>query len=203
MNSFTRHVGRAAPLMRPNIDTDVIAPLNRSSSSGEPGALVFESLRYNDDGSLNDQFVLNRPEYEGASVLLTGRNFGTGSSRESAVTGLLAIGIRCVIASSYGEIFYNNCFANGLLPVVLSEEQVDALALAVTNNPSAELVVDLESTSVKHPDFPGVISFNVGERLKKKMLLGLDDLSEILAHEDEFSAYQARDRGVRPWVYDW
>lgn len=204
MRAFTTHTGIAAPLLRPNIDTDLIIPLNRGVRGAEltPGQMVFESIRYLPDGSENPDFILNQIPYRRASILLTGENFGTGSSRESAVTGLMAFGLSVVIAPSFGQIFYNNCFGNGLMPVVLNPEQIAQLAEQVASNPLVEITVDLERMEIRHPELP-IISFSVDVRLRNKMLAGLDDIDEILEHTENTAQFESADRLQRPWIYDW
>ncbi len=204
MRAFTTHTGIAAPLLRPNIDTDVIIPLNRGARGAEltPGQLVFDSIRYLPDGSENPEFILNQIPFRRASILLTGENFGTGSSRESAVTSLMAFGFSAVIAPSFGQIFYNNCFGNGLMPVVLNPDQIAQLAEQVSINPLAEITVDLEKMEIRHPQL-ATISFSVEVRLRNKMLAGLDDIDEILEHTADTAQFESTDRTQRPWIYDW
>lgn len=204
MKAFTSHTGIAAPLLRSNIDTDLIIPLNRGARGAElsPGQMVFESIRYLPDGSENPDFILNQIPYRRASILLTGENFGTGSSRESAVTGLMDFGLSVVIAPSFGQIFYNNCFGNGLMPVVLNSGQIAQLAEQVAIYPLVEISVDLEKMEIRHPELPA-ISFSVEVRLRNKMLAGLDDIDEILGHTVDTAQFESADRVQRPWIYDW
>lgn len=204
MKVFTRHAGIAAPFLRPNVDTDVITPLNRPDRANVlgPGEIVFESIRYLPDGSENPDFILNQEPFRRATILLAGENFGTGSSRESAVTGLMAFGFEAIIAPSYGGIFYNNCFGNGLMPVILSAEEIELLAHRVSLNRHTTISVDLEKSVVIHAALPEM-PFEVDSRLRNKVLLGLEDLDEILQHQDETAAFQAKDATTRPWVYDW
>jgi 3-isopropylmalate/(R)-2-methylmalate dehydratase small subunit len=201
---FVRHSGIAAPFLRANVDTDVITPLNRPAASARLTAaeFIFESIRYRADGSENPDFVLNREPYRRASILLSGPNFGTGSSRESAVTGLVAFGFRAVLAPSFGEIFYNNCFANGLLPVELDLEVIERFARAVEAAPLVEMTVDLERNVVEREGI-GSVAFSVDARLRNKMLNGLNDLDEILQHTTTATAFREADRSRRPWIYDW
>lgn len=204
MKAFTRHAGIAAPFLRPNVDTDVITPLNRPDRANKlgPGEIVFESIRYQSDGAENPDFILNQEPFRRASILLAGENFGTGSLRESAVTGLMAFGFAAIIAPSYGGIFYNNCFGNGLMPVILSAEKIKQLVHQVSLNPHTAISVDLETSVVTHAALPEM-QFAVDSRLRNKMLLGLEDLDEILQHQDETAVFQAKDIISRPWVYDW
>ncbi len=204
MKAYISHTGIAAPFLRPNVDTDLIMPMNRQGSSAKlsPGELCFESIRYRADGSENPDFVLNQQPYRRASILLAGENFGTGNSRETAVTGLMAFGFQSIIAPSFGEIFYNNCFGNGMLPVILEASQIQQIADQVLLNPEIELTVDLESNTVRYPDLEA-IAFSVDARLRNKMLLGLEDLDEILSHGGDTADFQEEDRKNRPWIYDW
>ena len=204
MKAFTKHTGIAVPFLRPNIDTDLIIPLNRRARSAEmsQGEIIFESIRYQSDGSENPDFILNQLPFRQATILLAGENFGTGSSRESAVTGLMAFGFAVVIAPSFGGIFYNNCFGNGLMPVIMSAEQISLLAEQVQRNPLQLITVDLETNSVSHPNLE-TITFTLDERLRNKMLMGLEDLDEILLHMNKTTAYQTLDKASRPWIYDW
>ena len=204
MKAFVRHTGIAAPFLRPNVDTDLIIPLNRRERSAEmgPGEFIFESIRYHADGTENPDFILNQIPYRQATILLSGENFGTGSSRESAVTGLMAFGFTAVIAPSFGGIFYNNCFGNGLMPVILDAERIAQLAEQVERNPLTPITVDLETSTVKHPAL-AAMAFTLDGRLRNKMLLGLEDLDEILQHQDKTAAFQSLDSSRRPWIYDW
>ena len=202
--SFVSHTGIAAPFLRPNVDTDLIMPLNRRGARANlsPGQICFESIRYFADGSENPDFILNQQPYRDASILLAGDNFGTGSSRESAVTGLMAFGFRSIIASGFGEIFHNNCFANGMLPVILDAEVIQGIADQVRLNPEVEMTVDLKENQIRRPGLDAV-SFSIGSRLRNKMLLGLRDLDEILLHSDDTDAFEKEDRRNRPWIYEW
>lgn len=202
--SFVSHTGIAAPFLRPNVDTDVIMPLNRRGASANlsPGEICFESIRYLVDGSENPDFILNRQPYREGSILLAGDNFGTGSSRESAVTGLMAFGFRSIVAPSFGEIFYTNCFANGMLPVTLGAEVIEEIADQVMLDPEVEMTVDLEQNQIQRPGLDAV-SFSIDPRLRNKMLLGLRDLDEILRYSNETDAFENEDRRNRPWIYEW
>ena len=205
MNSFTTLHATAAPLMRENIDTDVIIRIERLVGNGIRGTLArwcFAALRYRPDGSEDPAFILNRPPYRDAQILIAGRNFGCGSSREGAVWSLQEMGISCIIASSYGDIFFNNCFQNGVLPVVLDEAAVESLAAEVEQSQGAGKVgVDLAACEVIAPSgrrYP----FQVEQRRREAMLQGLDEIGVTLRRADEIAAFQARDRARRPWVYD-
>lgn len=192
MRPFVRETGRAVPLDRVNVDTDQIIPkqfLKRIERTGF-GQFLFYDWRYLSDGSPNPEFVLNRPQYKGATILIAGRNFGSGSSREHAPWALTDYGFRAVIAPSFADIFYNNCFQNGLLPVVLPEEAVNEL-MKRAQEPGYQLTVDLERCVVE--DGEGFrAEFAVDEFRRHRMLHGLDEIGLTLQYEDEIGAYEAR-----------
>lgn len=204
MEPFVRHAGAAVPFLRPNVDTDVIIPIIRlvSSRPSTWGQYCFESIRYLEDGSDDPNFVLNQAAYRDASILLAGPNFGCGSSREGAVTALMGFGFRCIIAPSFGEIFYNNCFKNGMLPIVLGEGLVQRLAESVSAHPEYEMKVDLEQCSVEWPGLE-TIAFEIDSQRRSKLLKGLDDIQETLMHMEAIDTFQENDRKLRPWIYDW
>ncbi len=200
---FTILEGTAAPLMRENIDTDVIIRINRLVGSDQKnlGPWAFEAMRYRPDGSENPEFVFNQPRYRGASILLGGRNFGCGSSREGAVSAIHGMGVRCVIAPSFGDIFFGNCFQNGVLPIVLPQKEVDRLAEeARTSTAGATFVVDLEAREIRTPG-QRVVPFNVDPIRREALLLGLDPIAATRQYDANFAAFQARDKQERPWVY--
>ena len=204
MEKFTKITGIAAPLMRRNIDTDAIIPgkeLLKVAKSGF-GEGLFGQWRYTDGKQIeNPDFVLNKPPYRDAIILLAGANFACGSSRENAVWALKDFGIRCVIAPSFGFIFYSNCFKNGLLPVILPDEQVDELARQVEQSDGKGLVtVDLESCKVIAPDGQ-MFQFTVKKIQREALLEGLDAIDTTLRYEHDINAFQERDRLKRPWVY--
>ena len=204
MDKFTKITGVAAPLMQPNIDTDAIVPsrfLTRTTKTGKSGfgEVLFSDWRFEADGSPKPDFVLNRPEYAGANILLAAENFGCGSSREHAVWALLGFGIRCVIAPGFGEIFYNSSFVNGLLPVVLDKEKVVALADVVGAGGGA-MTVDLETQEVMGPDGT-VHAFEIDAARREALLKGLDAIAVTLKREAEITAFQDADRQSRPWIY--
>jgi 3-isopropylmalate/(R)-2-methylmalate dehydratase small subunit len=201
MQPFTEVTGPAASLMRANIDTDIIVRIERLTTvpREQLGRYCFEALRYRTDGGENPDFVLNQPLFRAAPILIAGLNFGCGSSREGAVWALMASGLRCVIAESFGDIFYNNCFQNGLLPVVLPSAAIRRLA-----DPAAlgeALTVDLVSCSISTSNGE-VISFEIDPARRQALLEGLDDISRTLKQHAEIAGWQLKDRVTRPWVWD-
>ncbi len=204
MQKFTTVAGPAAPLLMPNVDTDVIIPIQRLVGSGRTGLgpHAFERLRYLKDGSENPDFVLNRPPYRGAPILLAGPNFGCGSSREGAVWALMGMGFRAVLAPSFGDIFFNNCFQNGLLPVVLPEETIRRIATETEAAQGARhTVVDLVRQVVVTPE-GAEIPFRVDARKREALLEGLDDIALTLRLRDRIAAWQAADRAARGWAWE-
>jgi 3-isopropylmalate/(R)-2-methylmalate dehydratase small subunit len=199
MEKFTTLSGVAAPLPMMNVDTDMIIPkqfLKTIKRSGLGKSLFFE-MRYDDSGADVPDFVLNRPPYRHASILIAGENFGCGSSREHAPWALLDFGIRCVIAPSFADIFYNNCFKNGILPIVLAREQVDTLMSVAERGASATFSIDLDRQMIQTPD--GVeIAFGVDAFRKGCLLGGLDDIGLTLQKVDKIAAYEARQHAQRP-----
>ena len=202
MEKFTRVTGVAAPLMRPNIDTDVIIPIDDCVTvpRGEQGRCAFRPLRYLADGSDNPDFILNREPYRKAVILLAGVNFGCGSSREPAVWALMGLGLRAIIAPSFGDIFYNNCFQNGVLAIILAEETVRALADAVEASPDSPMTVDLENCGIEHPGGMRV-PFSIDEARRTALLEGLDQVGITLRLDSKIASWQQSDRLKRPWVY--
>jgi 3-isopropylmalate/(R)-2-methylmalate dehydratase small subunit len=200
MQAFRRVSGPAAPLLRPNIDTDVIIRIERLGGAprDQLGRYAFEALRYCQDGSEEPNFVLNRPQFRSAPILIAGPNFGCGSSREGAVWAMMSAGLRCVIATSFGDIFYNNCFQNGMLPVMLSEADVDRLAEEAADG--AECTVDLIDCYVLTPA-GRKIAFKVDSQRREMLIEGVDDISRTLQSVNRISAWQANDRDERPWIW--
>ena len=192
MNSFRIHTGLVAPLDRANVDTDQIIPkqfLKRIERTGF-GEFLFFDWRYSPDGKLNPSFVLNEPRYQGASILVAGKNFGCGSSREHAPWALAEYGFRVVIASSFADIFANNCFKNGMLAVALPEAGVAGLMNRAQQNNGYELTVDLERQVLE--DWGGLsISFSVGDFQRYCLLEGLDDIALTLRHEGQIKTFEA------------
>jgi len=191
MHAFTVHTGLVVPLDRSDVDTDQIIPkqfLKRIERTGF-GPFLFFDWRYLDDGSPNPEFILNRPEYRGASVLLARRNFGCGSSREHAPWALENYGFRVVIAPSFADIFYNNCFKNAVLPIRFDDKTIDDLFARAQQHPGYQLTVDLERQSVTDA-FGLRIPFEVDAFRRHCLLNGLDDISLTLQHEAEIAAYE-------------
>ena len=197
MEPFVKLTGVVAPIDRVNIDTDAIIPavhLKRIERTGY-GEFLFSSWRFNEDGSPKPEFVLNQPDYQNASIIVAGRNFGCGSSREHAPWALNDFGIRCVIAPSFADIFFNNCFQNGLLPIVLSEEQVRRIIDLAADNPGIQLNVDLDAQRIWDENEEIVLEFEVEAFRRYCLLNGLDDIGLTLQQEDEIAAYEAA-RGI-------
>lgn len=197
MQPFTTVAGAAAPLLQANIDTDVIVRIERLTGGADLGHYAFEALRYLPDGSPNPNCVLNQPRFRDAPILLTGRNFGCGSSREGAVTALMAMGVRCVIAPSFGDIFHANCFRNGLLPVVLPEDALEKLA---AQSRDGDFTVDLKGQLVVAPSGEGV-AFSIDALQREALLEGLDEIGLTLKCADSISGWQKADWLNRPWVW--
>lgn len=203
MNKFTKLEGVAAPFLRQNVDTDMIIPMTRlvGTTRAEVEASGFALFRFNKDGTENPDFVLNQPAWKGAPILLAGDNFGCGSSREAAVWALAGMGIRAVIAPSFGDIFYNNCFQNGVLPVELPIEDIEQLAEEMRASPgNARVTVDLERQVVVSPR-GRELPFKVEANRRNALLQGLDDIGVTLTHQDKIEAWQTRDHAARPWVW--
>jgi 3-isopropylmalate/(R)-2-methylmalate dehydratase small subunit len=200
MQAFAVVSGKAAPLLMPNIDTDTIVRVEVISRSPEELApYAFEALRYLPDGTENPDFVLNQPPFRGAPILLGGPNFGCGSSRERAVWSLLGIGVRCIIAPSFGEIFFANCFRNGLLPLVLNEVAVGKLASQAQDG--ASFTVDLTARTLS-TSLGARLEFEVDEMRRQCLLQGLDEIEMTLGDASLIDAWQAGDRAARPWVWE-
>jgi len=211
MAPFTVLQGLVAPLDRANVDTDQIIPKQflKSIHRSGFGPNLFDAWRFLDHGepgmdparrTPNPDFVLNQPRYRGATILLARKNFGCGSSREHAPWALLEYGFRCVIAPSFADIFFTNCFKNGLLPVVLREPEVDALFHDCAAFPGFRLVVDLAAQSVATQERSRVLRFEVDAFRKYSLLHGLDEIGLTLRHADKIRAYEARRRAELPWL---
>jgi len=211
MEKFVRLDALVAPLDRANVDTDAIIPKQflKSIKRSGFGPNLFDAWRYLDPGEpgmdntrrpLNQEFVLNHPRYKGAQILLARENFGCGSSREHAPWALLDYGFRCVIAPSYADIFFNNCFKNGLLPVVLEAGAVDQLFREVEATPGYRLVVDLDKQVVLSPRGQA-FSFSIDPFRKHCLLNGLDEIGLTLQHADQIRAFEAKRRAEQPWLF--
>ncbi|GAA0514487.1 3-isopropylmalate dehydratase small subunit [Pigmentiphaga daeguensis] len=203
MTPFTRLESVAAPLLRDNIDTDLIIrvePLFNGVPRGELGPYCFESLRYRPDGTEDPDFVFNQLATRQARILLAGANFGCGSSREGAVWALLALGVRCVIAPSFGDIFYGNCFQNGLLPVRLPRADVESLAAQARNHPGVPMTVDLRQCFVAGAD-GARIGFDIQAQRREALLEGLDPIAQTLKRKHLIDDFQRHDALRRPWIH--
>jgi 3-isopropylmalate/(R)-2-methylmalate dehydratase small subunit len=196
MEKFMALSSVAAPFPQRNVDTDLIIRVERCTGTPREqlGAYAFEMVRFLPDGSENPEFVLNQPKYRGAKILVCGEFFGTGSSREMAVWAIAGMGIRCLIAPSFGQIFYGNCFQNGLLPIVVAPAVADALMREAGEGKTFE--VNLEQQTIN-----GSIRFEISPRRKKMLLEGVDELGLTLAMEPKIAAFEAADRQRRPWIY--
>ena len=201
MDKFTRLESVAAPLPIVNVDTDMIIPKDYLKTIKRTGLAegLFAEMRLNEDGSENPDFVLNKPAYRNAQILVAGDNFGCGSSREHAPWALLDRGIRCVISTSFADIFYNNCFKNGILPIVVAPDELDKLMDDAQRGANATLTVDLESQTIQGPD-GGTIRFDIDPHRKHCLLEGLDDIGLTLARDDSIAAYESTHANSRPWV---
>ena len=201
---FNKLTAIAAPIMRGNIDTDVIIRIERlvgNSVRGTLGKWAFGSLRYLPDGSENPDFILNREPYRRAEILVTGPNFGCGSSREGAVWALQEMGIRAIIGSGFGDIFFANCFQNGILPIVVDKKIVDALAADIEATQGAwRVCIDLEAQTIVSPS-GRQHAFEIDPRRREGLLLGLDEVSLTLQRDNEIRAFQSNDRAARPWIH--
>ena len=201
MDKFTTLTGIAAPLPLVNIDTDMIIPkqyLKTIQRTGL-GKGLFDEMRYDDHGNEIADFVLNQPAYRSAEILVAGDNFGCGSSREHAPWALLDFGIRCVISTSFADIFYNNCFKNGILPVVLPQEAVDALMEDARKGANARISVDLQAQTVSAADGT-VFTFEIDPFKKHCLLNGLDDIGLTLNKVSSIDAFETQAEQQRPWV---
>lgn len=203
MEPFTKLTGIAAPLGLVNVDTDKIIPAKwlKTIKRTGLGVALFESLRYRADGSENPDFLLNREPYRRAQILIAGENFGCGSSREHAPWALLDFGIRCVIAPSFADIFFNNCFKNGILPIVLPQEQVEILLQEASEARDPTFTVDLERQEIHRPTGNEVLRFEVDPFRRHCLLNGLDDVGLTMQKAGRIDAFEARQRAAQPWLY--
>ena len=212
MEPFSVHRGTVVPLDRANVDTDQIIPKQYLKSIKRTGfgENLFDAWRFVDEGEIgknpnerriNKEFILNDPRYQGVSILLGRRNFGCGSSREHAVWALFEFGIRCVIAPSFADIFYNNCFKNGLLPIVLKEEIIEYLFGLAAGSRALEIEVNLETQRL-FVETADDIPFEIEPGRKELLLLGLDDIGMTFKHSDEIREFEARHRQAMPWIFN-
>ncbi len=202
MEKFTNITGVAAPMPLVNIDTDMIIPkqyLKTIKRTGL-GKHLFDEMRFTPEGAEKPEFVLNQPAYRDAAILVAGENFGCGSSREHAPWALLDFGIRCIIAPSFADIFHTNCFKNGILPIALAEDQVDALMEDARKGENAILSIDLEKQEIARPD-GGVVRFDIDPFRKHCLINGLDEVALTLQKDDKIDAFEARQRGRQPWLF--
>jgi len=201
MQKFTVLEGVAAPLRVVNVDTDMIIPkqyLKTIKRSGL-GKGLFSEQRYKDDGSENPDFVLNKSAYRGAKILVAGDNFGCGSSREHAPWALADFGIRCIISTAFGDIFYNNCFKNGMLPIRVSPEDLEKLFDDADRGSNATLTIDLEKQEIRGPD-GGVVKFDIDPHRKHCLMEGLDDIGLTKEKQPKIDGYEQKLQAERPWL---
>ncbi len=201
MQKFTTLTGVAASLPMINVDTDMIIPkqfLKTIKRTGLGKSLFYE-LRYDDSGNERPDFVLNKPAYRNAEILVAGENFGCGSSREHAPWALLDFGIRCVISTGFADIFYNNCFKNGILPIKVKPEELEKLLDDANRGANAKITVDLEKQEIRGPD-GGVITFEIDAFRKHCLLNGLDDIGLTMQKETSIRSYEEKTAAARPWA---
>jgi 3-isopropylmalate/(R)-2-methylmalate dehydratase small subunit len=202
MEKFNKLSGVAAPMDMVNIDTDKIIPklhLRTIKRTGL-GKVVFEEMRFNEDGSEKPEFILNQEPYRDAKIIVAGDNFGCGSSREHAPWALLDFGVRCVISTSFADIFYSNCFKNGILPIRVSKDELDALMADARDKENPELTVDLETLEIRRPN-GGIVKFDVEEFRRKCLLDGLDDIGLTMQKKESIGGFEAKQKMLEPWLY--
>ncbi len=201
MDTFTTLTGVAAPLPIDNIDTDMIIPKQYLKTIRRTGlgAGLFAEMRYRDDGSENPDFVLNKPQYRKATILVAGDNFGCGSSREHAPWALLDFGVRCVISTAFADIFYNNCFKNGILPIKVTPEDLEKLMDDAQRGANATLTVNLEAQEIRGPD-GGVVKFEIDAFRKHCLIQGLDDIGLTMVEAPAIEIYERKSAAARPWL---
>jgi 3-isopropylmalate/(R)-2-methylmalate dehydratase small subunit len=201
MEKFDKHRGVAAPLNMINIDTDKLIPkqfLKTIKRTGL-GKHLFNEIRFNADGSENEDFVLNKPAYREASILVAGDNFGCGSSREHAPWALLDYGVKCVISTSFADIFFNNCFKNGILPIVVSKEELDQLMDDADNGANSVLDIDLENQHIGRPNGEK-INFEIDEFRKHCLINGLDDIGLTMQKQSNIDDFEKKSEAEKPWI---
>ena len=201
MDKFTQLTGVAAPMPEINIDTDRIIPKNylKTIKRTGLGTALFAEVRYDEQGKENPNFILNKPAYRKAEIIVAGDNFGCGSSREHAPWALLDFGIRCVISTSFADIFFNNSFKNGILPIKLPQSEVDKLMDDAERGANATLTIDLEKQEIRRPDGE-IITFDIDPFRKHCLLNGLDDIGLTLQHAKKIDSYESRQSADKPWL---
>ncbi len=202
MEKFTTITGVAAPLDMLNVDTDMVIPKQYLFTVERTGLGrgLFHEMRYDKDGNENPDFVLNKPQYRDAKILVTGENFGCGSSREHAPWALLGFGITCVIAPSFADIFYLNCFKNGILAIILPPDDMKKIMDDAERGANATLTIDLESQTIRGPD-GGEIKFEIDEFKKHCLLNGVDDIALTMEHTDKISSFEDGHKTTQPWLF--
>ncbi len=202
MKPYTNHTSTAALMDRSNVDTDQIIPkqfLKKVERSGF-GVHLFHDWRYNADGSDNADFELNKAAFKDAKILVAGDNFGCGSSREHAPWAIEDYGFNTIISTSYADIFYNNCFKNGILPIVVSRQELDQLMQEIRDNEGVKFTIDLPEQTISTPA-GSVVKFDIDEFRKQNLLLGLDDIGMTLQQVDKIDAFEARQQQTHPWLW--
>ena len=201
MDKFDKLTGVAAPMNMINVDTDMIIPKNflKTINRSGLGKNLFDEMRYDRDGNENPDFILNKSAYRQAKIIVAGDNFGCGSSREHAPWALLDFGIRCVISTSFADIFYNNCFKNGILPIKVTKEQLDDLMDDAERGSNATLTIDLESQTIQGPD-GGEVKFEIDEFKKHLLLNGLDEVGLTLQKSNKVDSFEAQQNASQPWL---
>jgi 3-isopropylmalate/(R)-2-methylmalate dehydratase small subunit len=201
MDKFTELEGVAAPLKMINVDTDMIIPARflKTIKRTGLGKHLFSAMRYKADGSENPDFVLNKPAYRNAKILVVDDNFGCGSSREHAPWALMDFGIRCVISTQFGDIFYNNCFKNGILPIKVSPEDLEKLFDDAERGANATLSINLAKQEIRGPD-GGVVKFDIDPHRKHCLLNGLDDIGLTMVKKNKIDNFETKAKAARPWV---
>jgi 3-isopropylmalate/(R)-2-methylmalate dehydratase small subunit len=201
VEKFDKLTGVAAPMNMINVDTDMIIPKNflKTIKRSGLGQNLFDEMRYDRNGNENPDFVLNKPAYRKAKIIVAGDNFGCGSSREHAPWALLDYGIRCVISTSFADIFYNNCFKNGILPIKVTKEQLDNLMDEAERGSNATLSIDLESQTIQGSD-GGEVKFEIDEFKKYLLLNGLDDVGLTLQKSDKIDSFEVQQNASQPWL---
>ncbi|MEE2932302.1 MAG: 3-isopropylmalate dehydratase small subunit [Pseudomonadota bacterium] len=202
MENFIKLTAIAAPMDRINIDTDMIIPKQylRTIKRTGLGRVVFDELRFNADGTEKLEFILNQEPYRRSGIIVAGDNFGCGSSREHAPWALLDFGIRCIISTSFADIFYNNCFKNGILPVTVKSDQLKSLMADASDRENPELTVDLKDETIIRPN-GGRVAFKIDEFRRKCLLEGLDDIGLTLQKQKKIDGFESSQRAKQPWLY--